>query len=43
MNKCINFYGFLQYLFDDKKQAKQAAAIHQSLVRSAIATSDEHF
>jgi len=34
MNKCINFYGFLQYLFDDKKQAKQAAAIIKALLEA---------
>jgi hypothetical protein len=34
MNKCINFYGFLQYLFDDKKQAQQAAAIIKALLEA---------
>jgi hypothetical protein len=34
MDKCINFRGFMGYLFDDKKIAKQAAQIVKALLEA---------
>jgi hypothetical protein len=34
MDKCINFSGFLGYLFDDKKLVKQAARIMKALLEA---------
>jgi hypothetical protein len=34
MDKCINFSGFLEYLFDDKKLVKQAAQIIKALLEA---------
>ena len=34
MDKCINFSGFLEYLFDDKKMVKQASRIMKALLEA---------
>lgn len=34
MDKCINFSGFLGYLFDDAKLVKQAARIMKALLEA---------